>query len=252
VDDVPAIKFRNVYFSYDSVPVVKEVNLTVKQGEFVSIVGPNGGGKTTLLYLMMGLIEPDSGEVKVLGKKPEASRRKIGYMPQSMDFDRQFPVTVMDVVLMGRLGSRFGGPYSKEDKQAAMGAMEEIGIDSLAKRPFSKLSGGQRQRVLIARTLACNPEILLLDEPTANVDPDTEGMMHEFLHEMHKRMTILLVSHDLGFVSKAVKSVICVNKRVVRHPTAEITPEAIRDLYNDEMRIVRHDQHFQNGKNSNG
>jgi zinc transport system ATP-binding protein len=173
-------------------------------------------------------------------------------MPQSLDFDRQFPVTVMDVVLMGRLDSRLGGPYSKEDKKAAMRALQEIGIDDLAKRPFSKLSGGQRQRVLIARTLTCEPEILLLDEPTANVDPHTESMMHEFLDQMQNRVTMVLVSHDLGFVSRAVKSVICVNRRVVRHPTAEITPEAIKELYKGEMRIVRHDQRYQNGKNSSG
>ncbi|NIS17906.1 MAG: ABC transporter ATP-binding protein [candidate division Zixibacteria bacterium] len=252
MNNTPAIELRDVDFSYDSEPVLENVNITINQKEFVSIVGPNGGGKTTLLYLILGLMNPDRGEVRVLGKKPEDARTKIGYMPQSLDFDRQFPVTVMDVVLMGRLNSRLGGPYSKEDKNEAMRALQEIGIEDLAKRPFSKLSGGQRQRVLIARTLTCEPEVLLLDEPTANVDPHTESMMHEFLDQMQNRVTMVLVSHDLGFVSRAVKSVICVNRRVVRHPTAEITPEAIKELYKGEMRIVRHDQRYQNGKNSDG
>ena len=252
MNNFPAISFRDVNFSYDSQPVLEDVNLTIGQGEFVSIVGPNGGGKTTLLHLILGLIEPNRGEVRILGQKPEAARVKIGYMPQSINFDRQFPVTVMDVVLMGRLGNRFGGPYRKSDKAAAQKSLEEMGIADLARRPFSKLSGGQRQRALIARTLTCDPEILLLDEPTANVDPHTENMMHEFLSDLYEKLTIVLVSHDLAFVTRAVKSVICVNKKVVRHPTAEVTPEAINELYKGEVRIVRHDQRYENGKNSDG
>jgi zinc transport system ATP-binding protein len=221
MNEILAVHFENVFFSYDSVPVLEDVNFTINQGEFVSVVGPNGGGKTTLLYLILGLLEPDRGGIRILGKKPEAARKKIGYMPQSMNFDTQFPVTVMDIVLMGRLGNRWGGPYSKADKDIALRSLDDIGVAQLAKRPFSKLSGGQRQRVLIARTLACEPDILLLDEPTAN---------------------------DLGFVFKAAKSALCVNRRVVRHPTAEITPEAIQGLYRGEMRIVLHDRKLKNGE----
>jgi zinc transport system ATP-binding protein len=248
MNEIPVIQFENVFFSYDSVPVLEDVSFTINHGEFVSVVGPNGGGKTTLLYLILGLLEPERGRIRILGKKPEAARKKIGYMPQSLNFDTQFPVTVMDIVLMGRLGNRWGGPYSKADKDIAMRSLDEIGVAQLAKRPFSKLSGGQRQRVLIARTLACEPEILLLDEPTANVDPDTEGVLHTFLRDLAKRVTILLVSHDLGFVFKAAKSALCVNRRVVRHPTAEITPEAIQGLYQGEMRVVLHDRRLKNGE----
>lgn len=244
----PVIEFENVYFSYDSALILEDVSFKINSGEFVSVVGPNGGGKTTLLSLILGLLEPDKGKIRILGRKPEAARKKIGYMPQSLNYDTQFPITVMDIVLMGRLGNRWGGPYLKADKEVAMSALEEIGVEQLAKRPFSKLSGGQRQRVLIARTLACEPEILLLDEPTANVDPDTEGVLHSFLQKLVEKVTILLVSHDLAFVFKAVKSALCVNRTVVRHPTAKITPEAIRGLYRGEMRIVRHDQKLNNGE----
>lgn len=248
MSDIAAIKFENVTFGYTGVPVVEDVSFTIRKGEFISIVGPNGGGKTTLLKIILGLLKPDKGKILIMGKSPGAMRKKIGYMPQSLQYDQQFPITVMDIVMMGRLGNRWGGPYSKADKQAALMAMKTLGIDSLAKRSLAEISGGQRQRVLIARTLACEPEILLLDEPTANVDADVEKALYGFLQDLDGRLTVVMVSHDLGFVMKNVKSVICVNKKVVRHPTSEVTTEAIDSLYRGEMRIVRHDKLFENGE----
>jgi zinc transport system ATP-binding protein len=248
LSDVPVFKFENVSFSYGSSPVLEDVNLQIDAGEFTSIVGPNGGGKTTLLKLMLGLLKPDRGKVSVYGKPPSQARKRIGYLPQFLQFDPAFPVTMLDVVLMGRLGGYSIGPYTKNDKLIAMKVLERVGISELSKRPFSSLSGGQRQRALIARTLACEPDTLLLDEPTANIAPDVETMLFDFLSALKDSMTVLLVSHDLGFVSKSVKSVICVNQRVVRHPTSEITQEAVQDLYQTEMRIVRHDKLFKSGE----
>lgn len=237
----PDIEINNLTFSYDTVPVLEDVNLKVKHGEFATIVGPNGGGKTTLLRLLLGILKPVQGKIAVLGSTPEKARLRVGYMPQHADLDPQFPVTVMDVVMLGRLGRRFGGRYSKEDRQLALKALEEVQLESMVRTAFSTLSGGQKQRALIARALCCNPEMLLLDEPTANIDPEVEENLLTILQELNQRMTILLVSHDMGFVSRVVKSVICVNRRVLIHPTSRVDGTLIKDVYGDDYCMVRHD-----------
>lgn len=237
----PDIEINNLSFSYDDVPILEDVNLTVEHGEFATIVGPNGGGKTTLLKLLLGILKPRQGTIAVLGGAPEKTRLRVGYMPQHADLDPQFPVTVMDVVLLGRLGGRFGGRYSKADKRLAWKTLEELQLEGTARMPFSSLSGGQKQRALIARALCCAPEMLLLDEPTANVDPEVEESLLAILQELNQRMTILLVSHDMGFVSRVVKSVICVNRRVLIHPTSRVDGAVIKDIYGDDYCMVRHD-----------
>ena len=235
------IEIINLTFSYDTVPVLEDVNLKVAHGEFATIVGPNGGGKTTLLKLLLGLLKPVHGKIEVLGSSPEKARLQVGYMPQHADLDPQFPITVMDVVLLGRLGRRFGGRYSKKDRQLASEALEEVQLGHTARMPFSRLSGGQKQRVLIARALCCDPEMLLLDEPTANIDPEVEETLLAILQALNRRMTILLVSHDMGFVSRVVKSVICVNRRVFIHPTSQMDGTLIKDVYGSDYCMVRHD-----------
>lgn len=231
----------DVSFSYNGQPVLENVNLKVKKGEFASIVGPNGGGKTTLLKIMLGLLKPDSGTIRVLNQEPRKARLMIGYMPQYAHLDPSFPVTVMDVALMGRLGRGLFGSYSKKDREAAGKALEEVNMLDRAGSMFSELSGGQRQRVLIARALCGKPRLLLLDEPTANIDRRVEEDFFDTLQDLNRRMTILLVSHDVGFVSRVVKSVICVNRRVNIHPTTSMDGEVIKDIYGTDMRMVRHD-----------
>ena len=235
------IVLRDVSFAYAKKPVLENVNLTVEHGEFASIVGPNGGGKTTLLKLLLGLLKPDTGYIRILGNIPEKSRTYVGYLPQYTHLDIYFPVTVMDVVLMGRLGYSLSGRYSKKDKEAAKSSLAEVKLSSLADCSFNELSGGQKQRVLIARALCGNPKLLLLDEPTANVDPEIEESLFEILQELNKHMTILLVSHDLGFVSQVVKSVICVNRRVVIHPTSKLNGKMIKEIYGGDLHMIRHD-----------
>jgi len=235
------IEIRNVFFSYEKEVILENVNISIRKGDFAGIVGPNGGGKTTLLKLILGRLKPDRGEIKVFGNDPKKSYLRIGYMPQHAYLDMLFPVSVMDVVLMGRLGRRFGGRYSKKDRQAAETALEEMKIISMAERHFSELSGGQRQRTLIARALCSEPELLLLDEPTANVDPEVEETFFDILKNLNKRMTILIVSHDIGFVSQKVKSAICVNRCVVVHPTSEINGMMIKDIYGGDVCMIRHD-----------
>ncbi|MBN1911541.1 MAG: ATP-binding cassette domain-containing protein [Pirellulales bacterium] len=246
-----AISVRDVNFSYGGVPVLEGVSFDVAVGEIVSVVGPNGGGKTTLLKLLLGLLRPASGRIRVLGQSPEQARLRVGYMPQHSLHDLQFPVSVMDVVLMGRLGCRGAGRlpswYSAEDRRAARAALEQVEMVSFARRSFAELSGGQRQRVLLARALCSQPELLLLDEPTANVDTVAETRLADVLRQLGRSKTILMVSHDLGFVTNLVEKVICVNRQVVVHPTSEISGESIHDLYGHEMRMVRHDQHLCTG-----
>jgi zinc transport system ATP-binding protein len=237
----PAVSFAGVSFSFGAVPVLEDVTLSVREREFASIVGPNGAGKSTLLKLILGLLRPNTGEVRVFGERPTKVRQRIGYTPQHAQYDPLFPISVLEVVLMGRLEKHWGGRYSRADKEAARRALKEVALEDLEKRPFGELSGGQRQRVLIARSLVGEPDLLLLDEPTANVDAKLETQLLTLLKELNQRMTILLVSHDLGFVSSVVESVICVSRRVAVHPTSELTGEAIRDIYGGDVRMVRHD-----------
>lgn len=245
--DDAVILIRNLTFSYGQIPILENVNLSIAPNDSVCIVGPNGGGKTTLLKLILGLLKPDSGDVRVLGSAPENSRLKVGYVPQYAHYDPQFPVTVLDVVLLGRLGIRMGGPYSKEDRKAAWDALHQMKLEDIAGHLFASISGGQRQRVLIARALACSAEMLILDEPTANIDAKSEANLFEMLHDLNKHMTILMVTHDVGFASKFFKSIACVNRQVIMHPTSELTGELIKDMYGGDMRMIRHD-HLHGGE----
>jgi zinc transport system ATP-binding protein len=240
----PVIECRDVSFSYQSTPVLEDVNLAIYERESVCIVGPNGGGKTTLLRLLLGQLQPSRGEIRVFGQPPEKSRLRIGYMPQRSEYDPHFPVTVMDVVLMGRLGQPglYGwlGWHAPGDRRAAREALEQVHMGDVAQRPFHALSGGQRQRVLIARALCCHPDMLLLDEPTANVDSLVEARLFDELRLLGQRMTVVLVSHDVGFVTSLVQRVICVNRQAVAHPAAQLTAELIREMYGGDVSVVRH------------
>ncbi|MCD4677487.1 MAG: ABC transporter ATP-binding protein [Desulfobacula sp.] len=234
------IILENISFAYKQRNILEDVNLLIKQNEFASIVGPNGGGKTTLLKLILGLIKPDRGVIRIFGRSPDQVRHKIGYMPQYAHLDMDFPATVMDVVLMGRLAKKTLW-FSKKDRAEALNALDKVGMTAFVNTGFNELSGGQKQRILIARALCSNPDVLLLDEPTANVDQQTEKNLFSILQKLNSQMTILLVSHDLGFVSKYVKSVICVNRQVVIHPTTLMDGTLIKDIYHGDLKMVRHD-----------
>jgi zinc transport system ATP-binding protein len=242
-DAVPAIAVRGLDFAYGSHAVLTGVDASVAAGEFVSVVGPNGGGKSTLLKLVLGLLRPARGEVRVFGQSPARARRRVGYMPQHAHVDPQFPVTVMDVTLMGRLGPRRRlGPFRADDLAIARRSLAETEAADLGDRRFSDLSGGQRQRVLIARALACEPELLLLDEPTASLDPGVQDDLFELLHRLNERMTVVLVSHDVGVVSRHVDKVLCVSGGVEEHD-ASVLSGALADLYGGSsgLALVRHD-----------
>lgn len=237
----PILTFDNVSFAFADKEVLSNVSFSAQSHESICVVGPNGGGKSTLIKLALGLLRPDQGTITVLGTEPLKARTRIGYMPQFLQYDQRFPVSVLDVALMGRLSNSLFGLYSQRDKEIARHALDEMGVGDLAGRPFGALSGGQRQRVLIARALACEPELLLLDEPTANVDPAVEHQFLEILHDLATKITVITVTHDLGFVSQLIDRVICVNRFVKVHPTSEITGEVIQDIYGGDLKMVRHD-----------
>ena len=234
-DSPPIICIHDLRFSYGQRVILENVNLDIQKGEFACMVGPNGGGKTTLLKVMLGLLKPDQGSVRILGKPPQESYAGIGYVPQYANFDPLFPVDVLDVVLMGRAERHFFGWYSHTDRAAAMDALHEVGMSDLAKRPFSALSGGQRQRILIARALVSEPGILLLDEPTSNIDSVAEELLFQLLVELNKKLTIVLVSHDLAVVSELVSSVICVSKTVDVHPTSKLTGDLMQTRIHERL-----------------
>lgn len=236
------IEIKDLSFSYAGLPVLDRISLAVPERDFATVIGPNGGGKTTLLKIILGLLVPNEGTVRVFGRSPREARPRVSYMPQFATVDPLFPVSVLDVVLMGRLNkSRKTSPFTRTDRKEALRALDQVGLGELRQRPFSALSGGQRQRVLIARAIASRPELLLLDEPVANLDQQVERQFYDLLIRLNEQMTILLVSHDLGFVSQFVKSVICVNRRLIMHPTDQINGRLISEIYGHEMRMVRHD-----------
>jgi zinc transport system ATP-binding protein len=235
------ITLDHVSFSYDGFLVLADVCLEVAEGEFLGIVGPNGGGKSTLLKLVLGLLKPTRGTIEVLGQTPRGAQKRLGYVPQFALFDRSFPISVRETVLLGCLGRTrpiFG--FSKNDLHVAREALEKTAVLDLEDRPISTLSGGQLQRVLIARALACQPDILLLDEPTANIDPKVEEDVFALLKTLNRNITIVVVSHDIGFISHFISRVACLNRRLVCHSTSRISGEMIEELYGSSLQMVHH------------
>ncbi|MBI2992798.1 MAG: ABC transporter ATP-binding protein [Gammaproteobacteria bacterium] len=235
------VEFANVSFAYDGAPVLEDVTFSIAPEEFFGIIGPNAAGKSTLLKLMLGLLTPDRGTIRVFGEPPVLSRRRVGYVPQHPGFSRQFPVTVVEVVLLGRLGTGAGlGGFSRLDRFKAIQALRAVQIEDIARRRINTLSGGQLQRVLIARALACDPELLVLDEPTANIDLRAEEDIFALLREFNRRMAIVVVSHDVAFISGFVNRVGCLNRTLACHDTTDISGKTIEELYGAPVRMIHH------------
>ena len=205
-DSPDVVAMDNVSFSYGKGLVLKDVSLTLRKGDFVGVIGPNGGGKTTLLRLMLGVIKPTQGSVWLLGENPTRSRIRAGYVPQETSSNKLFPISVFEVVLMGTMAGRgLFHAYTREDRDRAVASLEELNIASLKDKTIGDLSGGQRQKVLLARALVAAPSILFLDEPTSSVDSCGQDDLYERLRTLNARgTTVLLVTHNVGAVSSYI------------------------------------------------
>ncbi|MFN5516626.1 MAG: metal ABC transporter ATP-binding protein [Cyanobacteriota bacterium] len=237
----PVIDLQDVWVYYDQTPALEAVNFQVQAGDFIGLIGPNGGGKSTLLKALLGLITPQRGRVRILDRPVTQGRRWVGYVPQSLEFDRAFPVRVAEVVRMGRLGRRrLFQPYNAQDDAIVARCLEQVKMLDFQDCPLGELSGGQRQRVYIARALASEPQILLLDEPTANVDSQIQQSVYDLLQELNQTLTIILISHDLAAVSRVVKTVGCLNRRLYYHGDRLLTPEMIERTYQCPVDLIAH------------
>lgn len=228
-----AIEIHNLRFSYGQIPVFDNVSFSVKEGDFLGIIGPNGGGKTTLLKLMLGLLQPDSGEIRIFSEKVPSKKISIGYVPQNTQQNIEFPITAEECVTTGLLGK----PKSREK---VLQALKLVDMESDAKRHLGSFSGGERQRILIARALVSEPRILFLDEASSHIDSLGQGDFYTLLEKLNQLMTIVIVSHDMTALSSRIKSIACVNHTVHFHPNTKITGDILREVYGCEMDLIAH------------
>jgi zinc transport system ATP-binding protein len=235
--DDTLIDIQDLNFSYNRQPVLIDVDLSVQAGDFVAMIGPNGGGKTTLLKLMLGLLKPDAGRVRIFGESPREAAHRIGYVPQDVHINKDFPVSALDVVLMGKLKPGRGwSRHSETDRREAMRALGLVEMEKFHLQRIGELSGGQKQRVFVARALVTDPQILFLDEPTASIDAKGQNEFYQLLNELNQKITIIIVSHDLMVVSGYIKSVVCVNRHLHYHGHPEVTAEMIEMMYDCTVR----------------
>ncbi len=231
------IRLKSVTAGYESEPVLRDVDFEIYRNDFIGIVGPNGGGKTTLLKVILGLLKLFSGSVEYFLSQRTKS---IGYLPQFNQVDKQFPITVLDIVLSGLMVKhKFIAQYTKKDKRRAENMLDKMGILHLKNKPIGDLSGGQMQRVFLSRAIISSPEVLLLDEPNTYVDNKFEGELYEILRELNKKMTILLVTHDLGTITSYVKTIACVNQELHYHKSNVITEKQL-SAYNCPIQLITH------------
>lgn len=235
------IRIENLWAGYENDIVLEDINFSAFKNDFIGLIGPNGGGKTTLMRVLLGIIRPVRGTVKIMGLTPHKGRQHIGYVPQIIDFDRAFPVSVFDVARMGRLSHRKPlHPFTKLDDEITMQALEDVDMADLYQKPIGELSGGQRQRALIARALASQPEILLLDEPTSSIDPNVSVNVYELLQRLNDKLTILLISHDMNAISSYVKTIGCVSRRLFYHGEKAVTAEMLEAAYECPIDLIAH------------
>ena len=251
----PVIELAEVDFAYEpQVLVLEKVNFKVREGEFLGLIGPNGGGKTTLIKILLGLLRPLAGKVRVLGCDPfelGANRRLLGYVPQDTGIRKQFPATALDVVLMGAYSTLglFRRPGARE-RAAGMEALERTGLAGLANRSAGELSGGQQQRLAIARALIARPRLLVLDEPTSGLDTGGQAQLFALLERLKReyRLTVVMVSHDVTALAHYAEQLACLSKRLHWHDRSELISEAVlRKVYSCELDafFIRHREHLE-------
>lgn len=240
-DRQEVISIQHLWAGYEHESVLEDVSLTVYNLDFVGLIGPNGGGKTTLIKVLLGLLPPTRGAVRIVGSSVQEGRRHIGYVPQLVQFDRSFPITVWDVVRMGRLGRRrLLKRYTAGDDEIVAEALRDVDMLDFRDRPLAELSGGQQQRVYIARALATEPKILLLDEPTSSVDSQVSTSIYELLAQLNEHTTIIMISHDMNVISSYVKSVGCLNRRLFYHREKQLTAAMLEEAYQCPVDLIAH------------
>jgi len=233
--NVPLVEIENLDFAYQKELVLSNVSLSVLENDFIGIIGPNGGGKTTLLMAILGLIKPLNGSIKYALKKSE-----IGYLPQGSQVDENFPITVKEVIASGlEHGLKIGLGTARKRNSKVEKALETVGLESLQSRPIGELSGGEFQRTLLARAIISSPRLLVLDEPDTHVDNLFETELYALLKELNMHMSILLVSHDIGIISPYIKTIACVNRDLHYHPSNEINEEQLK-VYNCPIEVIAH------------
>nr|WP_321302589.1 ABC transporter ATP-binding protein [uncultured Trichococcus sp.] len=238
----PALQIDKLSVHYGDEVALSGVSFDVAHGEILGIIGPNGGGKSTLLKAILGLVAPTTGSIRIYGEEPGKNHAAVGFVPQFAAMDKHFPISVLEVVLTGRLkpGFSFFRKYSEADKEIAQAQLERVGIAHLAKRQIAELSGGEFQRLLIARALAVEPKLLLLDEPTASVDAHSRNQIYQLLREINADMTIILVTHDLMAISSEVKKLACLNTKLVYHGEPELNESVVNELYGCPVDLIAH------------
>ena len=241
----PLIQINDLSAGYNKTPVIRHVNLKVFNNDYIGVIGPNGGGKTTLLKVISGLLQPLSGSIEL--DEIISDRKSIGYLPQIKNIDKKFPITVFDVVRSGLILNR-GKENSMKEKQKVTEILEESGIAGISQKAIGELSGGQIQRVFLCRALISDPKILLLDEPDTFVDNTFEGELYEKLQFLNEKMAIILVSHDVSSISGHVKTIACMNGGLHYHPENQITQEQL-DSYNCPIKLVSHAVRRKTSKN---
>ncbi|MGQ9687770.1 MAG: metal ABC transporter ATP-binding protein [Desulfobaccales bacterium] len=240
------VELRNLWVLYDHQPVLEDVTLDIRENTFVGVLGPNGAGKSTLLKVILGLIPPTRGEVRVFGRDPRQARRRgdlIGYLPQRPLTNPRFPVSVLDVVLMGAYGRiGLGRRPSRQEREAALAHLARLGIPHLADRPIGEISGGEQQRVFIARALAVNPRLLVMDEPTISLDACAQDEVYDLINQLKNelKLTVILVSHDIGAVATHVDDIVCLNRRVHVHAPPPIGRLALESTFGCAVEYLFH------------
>lgn len=232
------LELKHITAGYDTGTVLHDVNLQINEKDFIGIIGPNGGGKTTLLKVILGLLKPYEGEV--IYHQPK--QNLFGYLPQNNRFDQHFPIHVTEVVLSGLLSEKgLTGRYTRQDRHKAKDLLEKYGMADYFKTPIGELSGGQMQRVFLCRAIISSPRLLILDEPTTYVDSNFEKEFYNILLELNQNMSIIMVSHDLGTICSYVKTIACVNRGLHYHHSNLITTEQLKS-YNCPIELISHGQ----------
>ena len=235
-----ALQFTDVSFAYPTLQILENASFHFHQGEFIALVGPNGSGKTTLLKLILGLEEAQKGTITLMGGRVKAMRPVIGYVPQHATYDPSFPISVIEVVMMGLVDST-RRLKKQEIRNKAVEALKQVELEDLVDRPYSQLSGGQRRRVLVARALVSDPKMLILDEPTANMDKESEARLYSTLERLKGNTTILIVTHDTRFVSDLTDRVFCVDVQHEGSAGRTVVQHALENIEGEYQKRVRHD-----------